>query len=401
MMYLCVPLWATELVPPNNRGLLAGIVGLYGTLGYIAAAYVGIGFFYYKTVDASQWRAPLAIGAFPGLLVLLFMPWLSESPRWLLADDKNDQAWDVVKKLHFTDNDPDHEFATAEYFQMKRQHELESSLNSSWKEIFRRPSYRKRALIAFLLPFILYSTGNLVVTSTHLTPTFTLAPTILISLIAYAATIFASLGYGPGQSLQLLAGMYVAAMTGNIISLTYVDRIPRNRILGIGVVACTVITSIETALQARYLKSTNKPGLSAAAAFLFLFLFTFNLFIEGPSLYYTSEIFPTHLRSKGMTINVLGFCVTAILWLEIAPTAFSNIGWRYYLVFICLSVVGASAIFFVFPDTLGKPLEEIAAIFGDDDLVAVFQGDIEIQPKVGDGSASHHEVVVQAEKTAV
>jgi hypothetical protein len=131
----------------------------------VTAAYVGIGFFYFKTTEASQWRAPLAIGVFPALLVLLFMPWLSESPRWLLTKDKNDQAWDIVKALHSTALDPTHEFATAEFFQMKKQHELESSLKSSWAEFLRRPSYRKRGLIAFGLPFILYSTGNLVVTS--------------------------------------------------------------------------------------------------------------------------------------------------------------------------------------------------------------------------------------------
>jgi hypothetical protein len=149
--------------------------------------------------------------------------------------------------------------------------------------------------------------------------------------------------------------------------------------------------SLETGLQASFLTSDNKTGLSAAVAFLFLFLFTFNLFLEGPSLYYTSEIFPTHLRSKGMTINVTGFCVTAILWLEIAPTAFAKIGWKYYLVFVSMSVFGAAIIFFTFPDTLGKPLEEVAAMFGDNDLVAVFQDDIEVDPKNAEAEESQHE----------
>jgi hypothetical protein len=151
--------------------------------------------------------------------------------------------------------------------------------------------------------------------------------------------------------------------------------------------------SIETGLQASFLKSNNKAGLAAAAAFLFLFLFTFNLFLEGPSLYYTSEIFPTHLRSKGMTINVIGFCLTAILWLEIAPTAFDKIGWKYYLVFVSTSVFGAAIIFFVFPDTLGKPLEEVAAIFGDSDLVAIFQDDIQVDQKNTEIYESQHEFV--------
>jgi hypothetical protein len=198
------------------------------------------------------------------------------------------------------------------------------------------------------------------------------------SIIAYAASIVAGMGYSPGQSLNLLAGTYLAAIAGNLISLTYVDRVPRNIILSVGVIACTCVLSIETALVASFLGTANKAGLSAAAAFLFLFLFTFNLFIEGPSYYYASEIFPTHLRAKGMTINVIGFCVINILWLEIAPTAFKTISWKYYLVFISLSVFGAATIFFTFPDTLNRPLEEVARLFGDEDLVAVYQRDIHV-----------------------
>lgn len=148
--------------------------------------------------------------------------------------------------------------------------------------------------------------------------------------------------------------------------------------MSVGVLAVTVILSIETALTSRFLGTDNKSGLAAAGAFLFLFLCTFNLSLEAISWYYASEIFPTHLRAKGMTIGVVGFCLVDILWLELAPTAFARIGWKYYLVFICLSVLGAAVIYFTFPDTLRKPLEEIAQLFGDDDLVAVYQKDIHI-----------------------
>lgn len=165
MLYLITPLWVAELVPPKGRSILAGIVGLFGVVGYIIAAYVGVGFFYFQTTSSSQWRAPIAIGCFPPLLLLLTMPWLPESPRQLLVQGKEDEAWAIVRKLHTSRDDPDHEYATAEFFQMKSQHTLESKLNGSWLEILKRPSYRKRALIAFFLPVILYSTGNLVVTS--------------------------------------------------------------------------------------------------------------------------------------------------------------------------------------------------------------------------------------------
>jgi MFS family permease len=165
MLYLSAPLWVIELCPPKGRSILGGIIGLFGVIGYIVAAYVGIGFFYYETTTSSQWRAPLAIGCFPAVVLLCCMPWLPESPRWLLAVDREDQAWEIVKRLHSTKDDPAHEYATGEFYQMKTQHNLDRGLDGSWLEMFRRPSYRRRALLSFFLPVIIYTTGNLVITS--------------------------------------------------------------------------------------------------------------------------------------------------------------------------------------------------------------------------------------------
>lgn len=47
-------MWAIESVPPRSRGLLAGIVDLFGPLGYVTATYEKIGFFYFKTTEALQ-----------------------------------------------------------------------------------------------------------------------------------------------------------------------------------------------------------------------------------------------------------------------------------------------------------------------------------------------------------
>lgn len=98
---------------------------------------------------------------------------------------------------------------------------------------------------------------------------------------AYAASIFSGLGYDATQSLHFLAGIYLAAILGNLISLTYVDRVPRNVLMGTGTLAACIVLAIEMSLVAT---ADGRHGhLAGAAAFLFLFLFVFNLFLEGPS----------------------------------------------------------------------------------------------------------------------
>jgi hypothetical protein len=46
------------------------------------------------------------------------------------------------------------------------------------------------------------------------------------------------------------------------------------------------------------------------------------------------------------------------------------------MVFIYMSLMGPAIMYFIFSFMLNKPLGEIARLFGDDDLVAIYQEDI-------------------------
>jgi hypothetical protein len=45
--------------------------------------------------------------------------------------------------------------------------------------------------------------------------------------------------------------------------------------------------------------------------------------------------------------------------------AFGDIGWKYFLVFICIGPIGAALLWKFAPETKGKTLEEIPSMFGD------------------------------------
>lgn len=49
--------------------------------------------------------------------------------------------------------------------------------------------------------------------------------------------------------------------------------------------------------------------------------------------------------------------------------AFANIGWKFFLVFIILSGIGAIWSWFGIPETKGIPLEEMNQVFGGQDMV--------------------------------
>jgi hypothetical protein len=82
--------------------------------------------------------------------------------------------------------------------------------------------------------------------------------------------------------------------------------------------------------------------------------------------------------------------VSQILTLQ---QAFAHIGWKFYLVFIILSGLGAIVAFFVLPETKNIPLEEMAKLFGDDE-VAVYAEDLHVDHNT-------HELVVDEHSTGM
>jgi MFS family permease len=188
----------------------------------------------------------------------------------------------------------------------------------------------------------------------------------------YGTIIYAQMGYDTEQQLFLQAGWLLVSVTCNVFAVLIVDRMPRNVLITLGLIGCAAAVICEAALVATYIDTTNKSGLAACAAMLFVFVVAYALLLDGVTWWYTGEIFPTHLRAQGMTIGMATYAVTNIIWLQAAPTAFATIGWKYYLFFIIITATGAAIIYFTFPDTLNKPLEEVARLFGDADLLVAY-----------------------------
>ncbi|KAK5009960.1 hypothetical protein LTR28_012517 [Elasticomyces elasticus] len=132
-------------------------------LGYVVAGYIGLGFYFYS--GGNQWRGPMALQMLFPFILICGLWWMPESPRWLLSKDRADEARAVVQRLHVNPTDPNDHFAEDEFDQMRRQIELDRTFKTSYKEIFTRPSYRKRALITMFLTYSLMSSGVLVINS--------------------------------------------------------------------------------------------------------------------------------------------------------------------------------------------------------------------------------------------
>lgn len=65
--------------------------------------------------------------------------------------------------------------------------------------------------------------------------------------------------------------------------------------------------------------------------------------------------------------------LSTVAYLIPAPTAFAQVGWKYYLLFILLTAICAPLLWIMLPETKGLALEEIGEKFGDNVAVRLTQ----------------------------
>ncbi|OAG39863.1 hypothetical protein AYO21_05929 [Fonsecaea monophora] len=336
-----VPVLMTEVAPPNVRGILVNVHGAMIIFGFALSNWVGFGFYH---ID--QWRAPLAFQCLPSILLLLVIIKVPESPRWLIMQDRSEEALGILQKLHIPTE------AQVEYAQIQRQVRADRGLAASWWAMFTKPTYRKRSFMGLFVTVGIQMTGPFVINN-------------------YGPTLYRGLGYDTDKQLVYQVGWMTVAFGGALASLFAIEMVSRPAIIAGGILGCVACLTVECALVASYatsasdLANPNPGALRAAVSMLFLYIFWFEMTVDGGQFVYLGEIFPTHLRAKGIALGMAGLCATNIVWLQVAPLAFSNIGWKFYLCFVVPGFLCGVIIWVFFPETRGVPLESIAAIFGD------------------------------------
>lgn len=84
----------------------------------------------------------------------------------------------------------------------------------------------------------------------------------------------------------------------------------------------------------------------------------------GPvSWIYPPELFPLRLRGKAVALTTASNWAFNFALSYFVPPAFVNIQWKTYIIFGVFCTVMAVHVFFMFPETAGKTLEEVESMF--------------------------------------
>lgn len=279
-------MYQAEVSTPETRGFMCSMHGIMFAMGYSLQSWIGFGCYFISASGSTSsfpWRFPLAFQMVPALLLLACSHWLPFSPRWLMQVGRMEEAHDVIRRLHRTGDDANDTTANKEFFQMKKQLELDNQRKAKRGafEIFATAPNRRRAYVGFTLMFGNELTGVLIIAN-------------------YGVLLYESLGLSTFMPLLLSALWVTLSFPGNVFTALFIDRIGRRRFMLIGISGILVTLICEAVMQARYLGTSNTAGQKAAVFFIFLFIFFWSSFIDASQYLYLAEIFPTHIRSSGM-----------------------------------------------------------------------------------------------------
>ncbi|KAE8150342.1 general substrate transporter [Aspergillus avenaceus] len=341
------PLLITELAHPQHRGTLTTMYNTLWYVGSIVAAWTVFGTIKY-TSEAS-WRIPVGVQAAMPVMQFLGIWLLPESPRWLCAKEKRDEAFDVLVKYH-GNGDRSDELCAFELREIQETLRLEDEgSRHGWFVLVKTPGNRKRLLLIALVSFFSQCSGNGLVSY-------------------YLHTILTSVGIESARDQSLInGGLQIWSFLVAIgFSSFLVDVLGRRMLFLIAGVGMLISFSVWTGCSAVYAQ-TNDPGSgSAVIAMIFLFYGVAGFAWPGLTVAYSAEILPYNIRAKGMAACLAFTSLASVFNQYVNPVGLENLKWRFYFVYIAILVVECLCIRFLFVETKGPTLEEIAALFDGD-----------------------------------
>ncbi len=322
---MVVPLYIGEVVPPRIRGALVSFNQLAITAGILASYLVD-----YGLSSAQNWRLMFGLAAIPAILMFAGMVFQHESPHWLVAQGREDEARGV---LHRVRDEGDIDAEIAEVRELSARH-------SSLREVL-NPAVRHVMIIGVALAVFQQITG-------------------INTIIYYAPTLLSSAGLG--NSAALLANVVNGAMNVlmTIVAIRLLDRSGRRPLLlggTTGMVVGMLVVGLTFAIGGSQL---HGGGAYIAIAGLLIYTGSFAIGLGPVFWLLISEIYPVKIRGQAMSVATMAnwganFVVT-VSFLTLL-SAIGNAG--TFFLFAALSV--AALVYFQrqVPETKTRSLQDI------------------------------------------
>ncbi|KAM0473689.1 hypothetical protein ACHAPX_008094 [Trichoderma viride] len=334
-----VPVWQAELSGSAHRGSHVVTEGLFIAAGIAASQWIDLGFFFIGSSSVS-WRVPLIIQVPLPILVMIFVFHMPESPRWLLLKNHLKEAREILSILR--DEDENSTAIQREITEVETSLEMIGSV-SRW-DVFKMGE--KRNFHRLMLGIGGQSFSQLCGVN---------------SITFYATIIFQQrLKLDAIKARLLGGGMTTIQIVGALAAVLTIDRLGRRPLMLISSAGMCITMAIITGTTST---TNNQAALIVAVVCFFIYNMSYTFGFLGLTFLYSTEVAPPHLRAK---ISGFSNCMTWLMnfvVVEVTPTGFDNIQSRYYIIWAVINFFIFTTVFFLYPETNGRTLEEMDEVF--------------------------------------
>lgn len=322
-----VPLYLSEVSPKNLRGTLVSL--------YQWAITAGILFSYFINAVFAQavynWRWMLFAGVVPGLVLFIGMCFMSDTPRWLVSKNRDDEAKKVFSKIE-PDIEPEKEIA-----------EIKETLVDNRQE----KTFRLRKWM--IMPFVV-GIGIM----------FAQICTGINTIIYYAPTIFKTAGFDSNlTAIYATTGIGVVNFIMTIVAVFFTDRIGRKPLLYFGLTGVMLsLFALGTSFAFAGVLGSSLKWVAVGSLVTYIICFAMSLGPIGWIL--VSEVFPLRIRGIAMSVCTVSNFAFNFFVVGSFPVLLHRIGgaWTFWI-FGIVSILCIIFVYFFVPETKGISLEEI------------------------------------------
>jgi MFS transporter, SP family, arabinose:H+ symporter len=322
------PLYIAEIAPERIRGTLVALYQLAIVIGILVVFFVNLQI--QRLGDEAWntdtgWRWMFASLALPSVLFGMFMTAVPESPRWLMKMGNREKARLILERVGG---------AAAAGREIRQIDEALRLEEGRWSELFTSGYLRALVTGTLLAVFSQFSGIN--------------------AIMYYAPEIFRAAGSARDLAFTQTVTVGVVNLAFTFVAIGLVDKAGRKPLL----IAGTLVQVVSLFLVGLMFDRGNHGTLLLLAILAFVAAFALAM---GPiSWIVCSEIFPTKLRGRAMSIAVLMLWFADFLVTQTFPMLRESIGpARTFWLYAFFSLLSAVFVVTMLPETKGRTLEEI------------------------------------------
>jgi len=316
------PMYISEISPAHQRGRLAGSFQLNIVAGIFIAYLTN---FLFVGIGENSWRWMLGIMVLPAGLFAILLRTIPESPRWLVLNDRDEEAEKIFAKI----GEPSAGKLIREEHELSKHGAKESLFNGK---------YKKPIFFAVVLAMFNQLSG-------------------INAILYYAPRIFEMAGFDKAHSYLQPVYIGAANLFFTILAMSFIDRFGRKTLLIIGSVGMIIFLGLTA-----HAFSSSVSGNSQVLIYLIGFI-AFFAFSQGAVIWvFISEIFPNSVRSQGGSLGSFTHWIMAAIISWTFPVIVEGSAKGGFYSFVFYSAMMLLHLIFVLkflPETKGKSLEEI------------------------------------------